>query len=109
MEITYDGTITIVLMGSKLDALISNEIEVKLIEVADSGSKKILCDFSNTEYISSSGLRVMLSIAKKLQKNSGKIVLSCMRLSVYDVFKITGLTNIFEIYENRQQAIASLQ
>lgn len=109
MEITRVGEITIVIIDSKFDTITSKEIEVKLMEVTDGGSKKVLCDFSKTEYISSAGLRVMLSAAKKLQKNGGKIVLSCMKPFVYDVFKMAGFTQIFEIHETKEQAMTSLK
>lgn len=108
MEITHDGEITSVLIDSRFDTLTSKEIEVKLMEVVDGGSKKVICDFSKTEYISSAGLRVMLSVAKKLQKNGGKIVLSCMKPFVYDVFKMAGFIQIFEIHETKEQAVTSL-
>lgn len=109
MEIKHEGEIIIILVDPRFDTLTSKEIEVKLMEIVDSGSKKVLCDFSGTEYISSVGLRVMLSVAKKLQKNGGKIVLSCMKPFVYDVFKISGFTQIFEIHETKEQAVTSLK
>lgn len=109
MEISHDGEITAVLIDSRFDTLTSKEIESKLLEVVDGGSKKILIDFSKTEYISSAGLRVMLSVAKKLQKNGGKIVLSCMKPFVYDVFKMAGFVQIFQIYDNKEQAAANLK
>lgn len=108
MEISQNGEITHVFVDLRFDTLTSKDIEVKLMELVDKGSKKILCDFSKTEYISSAGLRVMLSVAKKLQKNGGKMVLACMKPFVYDVFKIAGFIQIFEIHETKEQAVARL-
>ena len=108
MEIKNEGEATLVLVDPRFDTLTFKEIEVKLMEIVDGGSKKILCDFSNTEYISSAGLRVMLSVAKKLQKSGGKIVLSCMKPHVFEVFKMTGFVQIFEIHGTQEQAMASL-
>jgi len=108
MEITHDGEITHVLTDARFDTVTSKEIEAKLMEIVDSGSKKILCDFSKTDYISSAGLRVMLSVAKKLQKIGGKVVLCSMKPFVYEVFKMAGFTQIFEIHETKEQALANL-
>jgi len=109
MEIIKDGEITIVLFESRFDTFTSKDIEVKLIELVDGGARKLLCDFSNTEYISSSGLRVMLVISKKLQQGGGKIALACLKPFVLDVFKMSGFTQIFDIHEAKEQAVASLR
>jgi len=109
MEIAHDGEITSVLIDSRFDTLTSKEIEARLMEVVDGGCKRMLCDFSKTEYISSAGLRVMLSTAKKIQKNGGKMSLACMKPFVYDVFKMAGFTQIFDIHETKEQAMASLK
>lgn len=109
MEITRDGEITSVLIDPKFDTVTSRDIEARLIEVVEAGSKKLLCDFSKTEYISSAGLRVMLSTAKKMQKNGGKIALCCMRPFVYDVFKMAGFIQLFDIHKSSEEALASLR
>ena len=109
MEIQNDGEVALVLLDPRFDPLTSKEIEAKLTALVDAGSKKILCDFSGTEYISSAGLRVMLSVVKKLQKDGGKMVLSCMQPFVSSVFKMAGFNQIFEICETREQAMASLK
>ena len=108
MKIVCDGEVTCILIPSKFDTLKSSEVEAGLLKVVNSGAKKILCDFSKTEYISSSGLRVILSIAKKLQRNGGKIVLSSIKPFVYDVFKIAAFDKIFNIYETKAQALKVL-
>lgn len=108
MIIKKEGEITFVWIDPRLDTITSKEAEKNLMEVVESGSKKIVCDFSNTSYISSAGLRVMLSTVKKLQKNGGKMVLSCMNSFVQGVFKMAGFTDVFEIHETQEQATASL-
>ncbi len=108
MEIREEGEVTLVLIDPRLDSVTSKEAEAKLMESAGGSSRRILCDFSNTDYISSAGLRVMLSTVKKLQKNGGKMVLSSMKPFVYSVFEMAGFTQIFEICETKAQALAHL-
>jgi len=108
MEIRKDGEITVVLLDSRFDTFTSKDVEVKLMELVDGGARKLVCDFSNTEYISSAGLRVMLVIAKKLQQSGGKVALACLKPFVLDIFKMSGFTQIFDIHETKEQAVASL-
>jgi anti-anti-sigma factor len=109
MEIMHEGEVTTVLIDPKFDTFTSKEIEAKLMEIVEGGAKKLLCDFSRTEYISSAGLRVMLSAAKKLQKSGGRMALSSMRPFVYDVFKMAGFIQIFDIHKTREEALAGLR
>ena len=109
METKNEGDVTLVLVNPRFDPITAKEIETKLTAIVDGGAKKLLCDFSSTEYISSAGLRVMLSAVKKLQKSGGKMVLSCMQPFVSSVFKMAGFDQIFEICETKEQAMASLK
>ena len=70
-----------------LDKAISNDIE---------GTKKLVIDFKSLEYISSAGLRVLLSAQKKMQKiGSMKVINVCEE--VMEVFEMTGFADILTI------------
>ena len=58
--------------------------------------KSLILDFKNLEYISSAGLRVLLSTQKKLQQN-GTMKLKNVREEVMEVFEITGFVDILTI------------
>lgn len=108
MKITYDGNVTLISLPSKLDSLTATQIESDILKVVSDGSKKILCDFSRTEYISSIGLRALLSVAKKVQRTGGQLVLSSIQPFVYEVFKITAFDKIFKIYKTKEHALKEL-
>ena len=70
-----------------LDKTISNDIE---------GTKNLVLDLKSLEYISSAGLRVLLSAQKKMQKiGSMKVINVCEE--VMDVFEMTGFADILTI------------
>ena len=70
-----------------LDKTISNDIE---------GTKTLILDFQNLEYISSAGLRVVLGAQKKMQKlGSMKVINVCEE--VMEVFEMTGFADILTI------------
>ena len=70
-----------------LDKTISSDIE---------SDKKLTLDLKRLEYISSAGLRVLLSAQKKLQK-SGSMKLINVREEVMEVFEMTGFSDILTI------------
>jgi len=98
---------TLVIEG-RLDASTSNELEARLIGCIDKGEKKFILDFANLDYISSSGLRVLLMGAKRLRGSGGKIVIASPQPHVKDVFDIAGFTAIFPIYGSRAEAAKAL-
>lgn len=85
-------------MPERLDVVTAPEIEKKLIAIANKEKPEMLvADFSNTAYVSSAGLRVMLVMTKKMKAAGGSFVLSGMLPAVFDVFKVAGMNLIMEI------------
>ena len=105
MEINTLGEVKVVVMESKFDAGIAKEVEKIFRKVIEGGARKLLCDFSQTQYISSAGLRVLLVAAKSLKKTGGQIALCCLNEFVHEVFETTGFTRIFRIYHSQEEAL----
>jgi anti-anti-sigma factor len=108
MEIKTVGDVKVAAMVPRFDAYSAKEVEAALKEIVESGAKKILCDFSNTEYISSAGLRVLLATAKSLQRADGKIALCALKPYVKEVFETAGFTQLFETHDSEEAALQSL-
>ena len=108
MEIKTEGDITVAFIVPRFDAYTANEVDLALRELIVKGSKKIVCDFSQTDYVASAGLRVLLSSAKSLQKLGGQIVMASLKPYVHEVFEISGFTQLFKIYNSQSEALQSL-
>ena len=108
MKITLENNVKCILLPPNLDTQTSMSIEPEILKFSGDETTKVLCDFSKTEYISSFGLRIILSLSKKINKSGGQIVLSSMSPSVYEVFKISGFAKIFKILDNKSLAIKEL-
>jgi anti-anti-sigma factor len=109
MDIKTDGDVTIVFMVPRFDAYTANDIETELRELIVKGAKKLVCDFSQTDYVASAGLRVLLSTAKNLQKSGGQICIVSMKPFVREVFEISGFNQIFKIYASSKEALQTLK
>ena len=86
-----NGKLTLSVSG-RLDTNTSPELEaaVKL-----DGVTELVFDFANLEYISSAGLRVLLSAKKSLMASGGEMSVVNANESVRNVFEITGCSEIF--------------
>ena len=109
MEIKTVDDVKIAALGPRFDAYSAKEVETALKELIEGGTKKIICDFSQTEYISSAGLRVLLATAKSLQRADGNIALCSLKPYVREVFETAGFTQLFKIYDSEEAALDTLK
>ena len=109
MEIKTIGDVKVAVIVPRFDSRTAEEVETALTALIEKGTKRLLCDFSMTKYISSAGLRVLLSTAKGLQKSGGQLVLCSLSSSVREVFEIAGLTPLFTIYDSVGRVLKDLE
>lgn len=89
-----DKAMNIALKG-RLDTTTAPQLEAKLnAEIAD--VEELVLDFSNLDYISSAGLRVILA-AQKIMNKQGSMVLRNVNPDIMEVFDITGFSDILTI------------
>ncbi len=89
-----ENELTIALEG-RLNTLTAPDLDAKLDEVLD-GVKKLVFDLAELEYISSAGLRVLVS-AYKVMQEQGEMVIRNAKHDIVDVFEVTGLEDLFEL------------
>ena len=89
-----DKELTVAVEG-RLDTLSSPELEEKLEESLE-GIEKLILDFKDLEYISSAGLRVMLT-AMQIMEDQGTMVVRNVCKEVMTVFDITGFVDDLNI------------
>ena len=87
-------TLTVALEG-RLDTTTAPRLEGELKETIDAAEKLIL-DFQKLEYISSAGLRVLLS-AQKVMNRQGKMVIRGVKPDIMEIFDVTGFVDILNI------------
>lgn len=102
------GNIIIISIVPRFDSVTALPVEQELKEVLMSGVQNIVCDLTETEYIASAGLRVLLSTAKAVQRQGGKFVLCSIRPKVQEIFDIAGFSQIFTLYHSVDEAVAAL-
>ena len=76
-----------------------------LVEKKD--RRKLVLDFTEVKFLSSSMLGVLLNVRGKLDRVKGKVVLCGLQPDLYKVFKITKLDKMFPFYESEAKALGS--
>ena len=97
MKITknMNGTALTVALEGRLDTTTAPELEQALKESMD-GANELTMDFAALDYISSAGLRVLLSAHKTMMKKGGMKVVNANEM-VKEVFDVTGFADILDI------------
>lgn len=109
VEVKIVGDVNIIVLMKRFDAFTAGPVEAKLNKLIAEGARKIICDFSQTEYLASAGLRVLITATRNLQKVNGKLVLCTIKPYVLEVFDISGLKKILKIYDSVDAALADLK
>jgi anti-sigma B factor antagonist len=110
MKITihYIEGICVMAISGRIDSISSSDLE-KALNFAITENSRIILDLADTEYISSSGLRVLLAGKKMLRTKKGDIILTALQPVVRDVFEIAGLAKLFSIKKDGEDALCYLR
>ena len=103
-EETQDG-IKIFRLKGRLDSNTSPELEDNLFQAISDGSKNIIVDFENIDYMSSAGLRVVFKSSKTLAREDGRLILCSVHKYIREIFKITGIDKFVLIVDTMEQAL----
>ena len=94
---TCENGEVIVRMEGRLDTPGAQEIAQQMIELEKDADKTIVLDCTDMTYISSSGLRIFLTLRKAAADKGGKIIVRNICNDIRNVFMMTGFLNLFEI------------
>lgn len=97
VDITRENGEVTVRMEGRLDTPGAHEIAPEMDELAKDTDKTVVLDCTDMTYISSSGLRIFLTLRKAAVDKGGKIIVRNICNDIRNVFMMTGFLNLFEI------------
>jgi anti-sigma B factor antagonist len=103
-----DGGAYVISLAGEVDLYTAPEFKQQLLDVISQGGKEVIVDFSNTTFIDSTTLGVLVGGVKRLRTNDGQLSLVCSDRNITKIFEITGLDRVFSIYPTRDEAIAQV-
>ena len=102
------GCVSIIALTGRIDATTASSFETSSRELLDSGAKKVVVALGGVGYISSAGLRVILTMVKASKDAAGTLAFCSMQSMVAEVFKISGFSSMLPIYATRDEAVSAL-
>jgi anti-sigma B factor antagonist len=98
----------VISLSGEVDLYTAPEFKQQLLEVIGQGGKEVVVDFSNTTFIDSTTLGVLVGGVKRLRSSGGQLTLVCSDRNITKIFEITGLNKVFPIYESRAEALEKI-
>ena len=97
VNITNQDKVTTAQLIGRLDTPASQEVAKTLEPLQENAGGTIILDCSQLEYISSSGLRIFLTLRKAAMAKGGNVIVRGMNEEIRTVFMMTGFLNLFQI------------
>jgi len=112
ISVEYTGNATIVTFTDQkiLEEKDIQALQESIMSVVEStgGGLNLILDFCNVRFLSSAVLGLLIRISKRIYQREGQLRLCNINPKIYEIFKITRLTKIFDIYKDLESATADL-
>jgi len=107
-EDAIDAERHVIAVRGEIDLFTAPELKQKLGEAIEAGRRQIVVDLTDTTFLDSTALGVLIGAVKRLRSDHGRLVLVNVDANIAKTFEITGLDQIFTILPTRDEAIAAL-
>jgi anti-sigma B factor antagonist len=102
------ATSVVIALKGEVDLYTCPELKQELLRVIDDGATLVVVDLSETTFIDSTGLGVLIRGVERLQSEGGRLAVVCTDPNMTKVFEVTGLNRVFSIYSSRNEALAQV-
>lgn len=103
----YGRRVMVVVPRGRLDANGSQYLEAELQSLANDNQHRLVVDFQQVTYISSTGLRTLLLAVRRAKRNDGDVKLCNLSPAVRKIFRMAGFDMILQMYDSEEQAAAA--
>ncbi|NIV73238.1 MAG: anti-sigma factor antagonist [Calditrichae bacterium] len=108
IDVDNKDSVTIVRIEGEVDLYSSPEVRKTILELVNQKPEAIVVNLGQVGYMDSSGLATLVEGLQQVGKYSGKFVLANLRTEVKEVFTLSHLDKVFEIYESLGEALKSV-
>jgi anti-sigma B factor antagonist len=96
----------VISLTGEVDLYTAPELKQELVRFIEEGKRMVVIDMTETTFIDSTTLGVLVSGIKRLQPLNGRLALVIVDRNILKIFEITGLDRVFSIFEDRSRALA---
>ncbi|MBC7644128.1 MAG: STAS domain-containing protein [Thermoleophilia bacterium] len=104
-----DEDIAVIDLKGEVDLYTAPEFKQHLLKQLEQGVTKLIIDFTDTTFIDSTTLGVLVGGVKRLRPLGGQLVLVCSDRNIIKIFEITGLHRVFDIHATREDALEAVR
>ena len=98
----------VVSVAGEVDLYVAPELKQQLLDAVGRGATHVIVDLTETTFVDSTTLGVLIGIVRRLRANDGQLSIVCQDRNVAKTFELTGLDRVFAIYPTRDEAVAKL-
>jgi anti-sigma B factor antagonist len=102
------GEVAIVAVRGAIDIFTTPEFQDGLLGVVERGASRVVLDLTETSFLDSSALAVLLSARKRLAGRAGELAIAGLSPDLQMTFRLTGLDQLFAIETSRDDAVNAL-
>ena len=106
-EKVADDVYVIALTG-EIDLYTAPEFKQQLLDVVSQGAKSVVVDLTETTFIDSTTLGVLVGGVKRLRETGGQLSIVSSDRNITKIFEITGLNRVFPLHATRAEALESV-
>jgi len=107
-EESIDDDRHVVAVRGEIDLFTAPDLKATLLSAIDAGKNRIVVDLTETAFLDSTALGVLIGAIKRVRARNGALTIVNVDPNIAKTFEITGLDQIFTITETRDEAIAAL-
>ena len=104
-----EGDRTVLSVGGEIDVYTAPKLREQLVDLVNSGQYHLVVDMEGVEFLDSTGLGVLVGGLKRVRAHDGSLRLVCTQERILKIFRITGLTKVFPIYDSIADAVAATE
>jgi anti-sigma B factor antagonist len=100
-----EGKAHVVAVSGEVDLFTAPEFKQRVTAPIGAGIDRVVVDLTQTTFIDSSSLGVLIGAHRRLQQRGGRLVIACDNEAILKTFRITGLDGVFTIVNSVQEAL----
>jgi anti-anti-sigma factor len=103
-----EGNHAVMSVSGRLDAVTAPQFQKALREVVESGTTRVVVDFSELHYLSSAGVGELLVASNLAKDKGGRLLLANVPRNVVQVFEMCGIASLLQTHNSVADALAAI-
>jgi anti-sigma B factor antagonist len=100
-----EGDSAVLSLTGEVDVANAAQVRDAALKLVEGGPKHLVVDLGGTDYMDSTGLGMLVGLLKRLKEHGGDVVIAAAQPRVKRLFDITGLAQVFRIYDDVSAAL----